>query len=358
MTERQTESGLVVVEADIDTVIEVTPGQGIQRSEIATTPGIDNGILENVCETMTKAIEGKIDILWLLTQAKEAEINSSQEHIQLFILAIERVTQLSIDKVLAERHGINYGGPGVVFGHSVGEIAALVRKDVIEEAYAAALTYERARLMEEAVQQAGVPCGALVVIKKSEAEVQAAIDGDSTDPELPLLENLRIAAKNDDALFTVSGPTNELEVFALRVRTRPVDTNAPVHNEVYMTEASRELGNFIGKEKKFSQPPDNSVIINGEIVNERFEAAIGITYGVKDRVEFDKGKKTAIAEALRRIKSNRQVIILEVNPGPAKLLQMMKGAIEAHGGRVVPATFNQIVKYGLSAQEIDVVNAK
>lgn len=348
MTERQTESGVVVIEA--------TPGQGIQGPEIAATPGIDEEILENVCETMTEAVGARVDILWLLTQATEAEINSSQEHIQLFILAIERITQLSIDRVLAEQHGINYGGPDVVFGHSVGEIAALVRKGVIQEAYAAALTYERARLMEEAVQQAGVPCSALVVIRKSETEVQAAIDGDPTNPELPPLKNLRIAAKNDDALFTVSGPKDELDIFALRVRTLPVDTNAPVHNEVYMSEASTGVWDFIFKEKRFSNPAGNSVIINGKVVSDAYEAAHSITYGVKERVEFDEGKRIAIAEAVKRVKADRQVIAIEVNPGPPKLLQMMKGAIEAQAGKVVPATFSQIVEFGLDARAISLAS--
>jgi len=366
MTETQTVSGIYVVENQPVYVVEASPGQGIQEAAGGLLPGIDPEILDQVSETMTDAIEGKVNIRWLLTEATQEQINMSQENIQLFIVALERVTQLSIDKMLKEKHGVEYKGPGIVFGHSVGEIAALIRAGVISEAYAAALTYERGRLMGEAGRIAAegelfgyedqkLPGSALVVIGYTEEQVLAAIKGDYNEPSAPPLNMLRIASNNGEKSFTISGPEHELEQFKSRVRkTIPVDTNVAVHNEIFMDSVSSDLEIFIDDAAEFSNPKeDMSLVLNGEIVLSGVHANYQIVDGVSETVMFDKGSKAAISHGSARLDERGVVMVLETNPNikPA-LIPMMRDTQKAYGRRLVMATFGDVLEYGLNAEAI------
>jgi acyl transferase domain-containing protein/acyl carrier protein len=257
------------------------------------------------CAAVDRHLERPLrSVLHAAADGPEAELIHRTRWAQPALFAIEVALHRAV-----EAAGVR---PGLVAGHSVGEIAAAHVAGVLDLDDAAALVVARGRLMDELP-----PGGAMAVAFASEADVVAT---------LPPKGELVVAAVNAPRATVISGEAKALEEWAVAasangVRSRPLRVSHAFHSP--LMEPILEDFRAVAAGLTYRPPtvPLVSTVTGGVVGNELTEPGYWVDQIVRP-VRF--------LDALRELDRRGVTVLLEAGPG-AVLTQFAASTLDVDG---------------------------
>lgn len=241
----------------------VAPGQGAQKPGFLA-PWLENDVFASTLAEFSEATQ--LDLAHLGTKADEETIRDTAVAQPLLVAA-----------ALAAARALD-AEPGLVAGHSVGELAALALAGIITDAEAATLVAVRGRAMAEAAAQR--PTGMTAVVGGNADEVLAAIETAGLTP----------ANHNGAGQIVAAGTVEQLEALAQhpphRARLMPLSVAGAFHT-VHMKPAVEALAHAAAQIQP--QQPHVTVLSNrdGASVTDGADALDRIVQQVAHPVRWD-----------------------------------------------------------------------
>jgi [acyl-carrier-protein] S-malonyltransferase len=214
--------------------------------------------------------------------------------------------------------------PGVVLGHSLGEISALAAAGVMDSAQAVEVAVHRGQLMRSQAAQLN---GGMLALTMPDRDAALAALAD-------LLQDQRVFLATDNAptQCVLSGPNSELEEVARLLSRqhlascRMLSVSGPWHCPL-MAKAAQEFGQWL--QSVPFRPPKIPVLMNGSMLpkQEPEQARIWLAQNLANPVLW--------RQSMDCLRSMRPTTLLEVGPG-----RVLSGLARANGFgqevRIVP----------------------